>query len=233
MLDSISEIDEHLKKWKSIRRSVIKPLEKHIAYRPLFNVDFFREALLYRYIELAESAILLYRADSLIGAIISVRSVQETTALMWYLNEKLRIFSETKDLQFFLEKMNRLSFGWSKDDEFPEKINILTCIDSVDKMYEGKFRKIYDVMSEYAHPNYSGVLGTYKQADHQTLDVQLGYTAQSVKWMNEIILSALSGVLMMLEPITETYETFFNKCLDVCLDLHEQGKLSDIYYKRT
>lgn len=233
MTESISKLEDDIKKWKSIRRKVVRPLEKNIAYRPMFNVDFFREALLYRFIELAETTIILFRANHLVSAIISARSVQETLAMMWFVNDKLKSLSITEDLSTFLKKMDRLSFGWSGDDQFPEKINILTCIDSVDKIMEGSFRKNYDFLSEFAHPNYSGVIGAYTKPNHQTLDVDLSCYPRSMVRKKEIIVSTLSGSLLLLVPITETYETLIDKGLDVCISIHKQGELENIFYKKT
>ncbi len=57
--------------------------------------------------------------------------------------------------------MHRLSIGWKGDDEFPDMINVLTCIDQVAKRLDPDFRALYDSLSETSHPNYQGVLGAY------------------------------------------------------------------------
>ncbi len=145
MYKNIEQAMAGLSVWKKHRRTVIKPLSNNLAYKPTFEADYLREALMYRFIELMESSHTLYKAELLVGAVVSARSAYETLAVMWYLNSKLSHLVKTKDLKHFSERMRSLILGWSKDEEFPEKTNIMTCIKSVDKELEGTFGRHYDM----------------------------------------------------------------------------------------
>jgi len=225
-----SDIDEAiqvLSVWKKQRKKLVKPLSKNIAYKPTFDVEYIREAVLYRFIELAESSYQLYRSNLLVGAIVSARAAQETLAVVWFINTKLEHLSKTKELAHFRTTFERLLVGWSNNDEFPDKINVLTCIDSVDKSMEGMFRKHYETLCEYSHPNYSGTFGAYGMPNQDTLEVILGQYPRSEERLKKIIESSIMIFVSLLDSIQENYEEAVNSALNVCLELHEQGKLEE------
>ena len=233
MYDTLDEAMQDLGEWKNKRKSTIKPQVKNLAYRPTFNTDCHREAVFLRFIELAESTFKLYEENLLVGAIVTARSAQETFAVMWYINAQLEHLSRTNNIARFLKKMNRLSLGWSNDKDFPEKINILDCIDSVDKVMEGQFRSHYDLLSEYAHPNYSGTLSVYTKPDHDTLKVEFGSYPRPVERLKNVIEETLIISISLLTSIQRTYDTALKSALEVCIVLHDNDELHDIFYKKT
>lgn len=227
MYEKIEQAMEELSVWKQHRKTVASPLSKNIAYKPTFEADYFREAVFYRFIELIESSYSLYKSDLLIGSVVTARAAQETLAVIWFINSKLEVLSKTKDLPHFNETMKRLILGWSKDEEFPEKINVLKCIDSVDKSLECRFRKHYEMLSEYAHPNYSGTFGTYAQPNHETLEVSFQAYSRSRERLTTHIGSTICICINLLEPVQNKYEDVINSALDVCIELHEAGVLKE------
>lgn len=227
MYNDIEEAMIGLAVWKDSLRTLVKPLSKNIAYKPTFDADYYRESVLYRFIELAESSYLLYKADLLVGAVVAARAAQETLAVAWFINSKLEHLSKTKDIAHFREIMERLIVGWSNDEEFPEKINVFKCIDSVDKKLEGKFREHYERLCEYAHPNYNGTFGAYGNPNPETLEVTLGKYPRSKNTLRVLVENTLIICVSILNPIHETYGVVVNAALDVCHELHEQGKLKE------
>jgi hypothetical protein len=224
---TIEQAMEGLSVWKQHRRSVVSPPSKNIAYKPTFEADYFREAAFYRFIELIESSYSLYKSDLLVGSVVTARAAQETVAVIWFINSKLEHLSKTKDLSHFTETMHRLILGWSNDEEFPEKINVLKCIDSVDKSLEGKFRRHYDTLSEYAHPNFSGTFGAYGQPNYETLEVSLGAYPRSRKTLLTQIELTIRICVELLDSVQRKYEVVINTALDVCHELHYAGELNE------
>jgi len=211
--------------WKKHRRNKVAPLSRNIAYKPTFEADYYREIALHRLIELIESAYSLYKADLLVGSIVVARAAQETLAIIWFVNEKLERLVETKDISQFASTMKRLILGWSKDPEFPEKMNILTCIKSVDKKLDGKFLRHYEMLSEYAHPNYSGTMGAYGRPDHVSLEVEIGLSQRSKETLKSHLQSTLIICVHLMDTVQQDYEAHINLALDVCHELHAAGKL--------
>lgn len=225
MYETIDQAMEGLAVWKKHRRSVVVPLSKNIAYKPTFEADYFREAALYRFIELTESAYSLYKSNLLVGSVVAARSAQETLAVIWFINSKLEHLSKTKNLSHFTNTMKSLILGWTNDDEFPEKINVLKCIDSVDKALEGKFRRHYEILSEYAHPNYSGTFGAYGEPNHETLEVSLGNYPRSKDTLLMHVELTICICVELLDFTQEKYEAVIDSALEVCRELHDSGRL--------
>ncbi|WP_447076943.1 hypothetical protein [Vibrio alginolyticus] len=227
MYNNIDEAMLGLSVWKKHLRTSVNPISKNIAYKPTFDADYYRESVLYRFIELTESAYVLYEKNLLVGSVVSARAAQETLAVAWFINSKLEHLTKTKDLNHFSEIMKRLIVGWSNDEEFPEKINVFKCIDLVDKVMEGKFRRHYEMLCEYAHPNYSGTFGAYGAPNHKTLEVTFGGYPRSSETLKSHIESTLIICISLLDSIQEKYEAVINSALDVCHELHENGTLKD------
>lgn len=227
MIDNTEEVINRI---KALKRKSVAPLLKNLAYRPTFNIDYYREALLHRFIDLCEGAIMLTRSRNCVSAIVCARSAQETFAVIAYLSCKLETLSSEKDLRSLLDTMHRLSIGWKGDEEFPEMINVLTCIDKVSKKLDPEFRKHYDMLSESAHPNYQGVLGTYSQPDHETLEVAIGMSSKSEDRLQSLVLTTIQICSLLFEHVQSEFEDLMNKALDMCVELHEKGELSDIFY---
>ena len=225
MYNDIEEAMLGLSVWKKHLRTSVNPISKNIACKPTFDADYYREAVLYRFIELTESAYTLYKSNLFVGAVTVARASQETLAVAWFINSKLEHLTKTKDLSHFSEIMKRLIVGWSNDEEFPEKINVFKCIDSVDKVMEGKFRRHYEMLCEYAHPNYNGTFGAYGKPNHETLEVTLGNYPGSKDTLKGHIESTVIICVSLLDSIQEKYEAVINSALDVCFDLHKEGKL--------
>ncbi|WP_096086292.1 hypothetical protein [Agaribacterium haliotis] len=227
MYNDIEEAMLGLSVWKKHLRASVNPISKNIACKPAFDADYYREAVLYRFVELTESAYSLYKSNFLVGAVTVARASQETLAVAWFINSKLEHLTKTKDLSHFSEIMKRLIVGWSNDEEFPEKINVFKCIDSVDKVMEGKFRRHYEMLCEYAHPNYSGTFGAYGKPNHERLEVTLGNYPRSKDTLKKHIESTLIICVSLLDSIQEEYESVINSALDICFDLHKEGKLKE------
>ncbi|MCP3941546.1 MAG: hypothetical protein GY710_08705 [Desulfobacteraceae bacterium] len=56
MYKNIEQAMAGLSVWKKHRRTVVKSLSNNLAYKPTFEADYLREALMYRFIELIESS---------------------------------------------------------------------------------------------------------------------------------------------------------------------------------
>jgi hypothetical protein len=69
--------------------------------------------------------------------------------------------------------LNRALLGW-RDKKMPaQSYNILTAIDEVSETFKA-FRPLYDDLSEFAHPNWSGVHGAYARINTKDISIDLG-----------------------------------------------------------
>lgn len=129
-----------------------------------FKATCLREVLLHRIAELASVAVELYEKDKLVPAFIITRAVVETASMIFWLNEKISDFFLSKDVKLLDGFLMKAMLGSRDGTTELESYNILTAVDRVNKRFSG-FRRMYDRMCEFTHPNWSGSLGSYGKID--------------------------------------------------------------------
>jgi hypothetical protein len=215
-----------LSAYKELRKHMVKPASNYLVDKPNFELDYFKESVLYRFIELAEATFALLDVGNYLGAITTVRSLQETSCVMCYINELCQYVVENKELTHFTEGMHRLILGWKNDDEFPEPLNVLTLINKVDKKISG-YRKYYDILSEYVHPNWHGTMGLFARTGGKKLKVELGRYIRGKKILIKHIENALIISIDLLRFIESQYEDIVKKFVDTCHCINEKGELKN------
>ncbi len=142
-----------------------------------FKIFSLREPLFHRITALSDCAIDLYDADRRIASYLIIRACLETTAATYNLRRKCERFLEEPDIDSFDEYLTNGLIGGRDEGAKHIALNILTMIDKVDTEYNG-FRKMYDVLCEYAHPNFFGVLDSYAKFDQTNIWLDLGNEIQ-------------------------------------------------------
>ena len=130
-----------------------------------------REALIWRTEELARCACDMLERDDLAAGIMLTRGVTESAAFVWRLNQLLedrQKYSEADLLRRFEQMLLGSKNANNNDDsDFPKAIDIITMIAHLDKQFPG-FKDGYDQLSEFVHPNWSGVFGLFSMTDWRT-----------------------------------------------------------------
>jgi hypothetical protein len=167
---------ETLKRLRALRPAQNDAADfSHIAKLPLKVVDL-RSALNYRIVDLLESGLHASEENRIASCVVLVRSALETAAALWYITDKVETALSSGaigDLDDFVMRVLLGSKVPTDDTRTPEAINTLTFIDKIDKKAPG-FRKIYDDMSEYAHPNWLGAGYLYAQPSKEDLVTRFG-----------------------------------------------------------
>ena len=138
-----------------------------------FKLLSLRELLLHRISALASPAVVLFERQEHVAAVVLVRAVVETVAVVFSIHRQLKSFEQTRDanaLDHFL--MSGLMASRWEDAKYPAR-SILTSIDHIDKEIPG-FRASYDSLSEFAHPNWCGVFGAFGKVDPANRLLTLG-----------------------------------------------------------
>lgn len=137
-----------------------------------------RELIFVRATDLADTAWGLFKQGRVIPSYVLMRACIETCCLAHYLNGKTAKFLRDQNDKAFHQLLRKILGGSRENPSSPVAVNVLTVIDHIDKEYDG-FRKMYDVMCEYAHPNYSGLLAAYGNLDGK-FELRLGQGAREV-----------------------------------------------------
>jgi hypothetical protein len=113
-----------------------------------------REALIWRTEELARCACDMLERDDLAAGIMLTRGVTESAAFVWRLNQLLEDRQKYSEADL-LRRFEQMLLG-SKN-----------MIAHLDKQFPG-VKDGYDQLSEFVHPNWSGVFGIFSMTDWRT-----------------------------------------------------------------
>lgn len=144
---SINEIDN----FKYSRKSKI-PMKIHI----------YIEAMNLRTIDFSEAALILLQANYIVPSMTLIRSVFENVAQFYSISKTIeRVVKTNKFENEIDEKITKVLLGTRYDDEY-KAVNILTQIERINEDFNG-FRKFYESLCEFTHPNWDGVAGSYSE----------------------------------------------------------------------
>jgi hypothetical protein len=176
-----------------------------------------REALIWRTEELARNACGALEKEDFAVAALLARAVAESAALTWYL---VRVLEEraayTPDqlndkLMQLLVGMKRKKDKATEPDagDLPEAINVATFVKHVNRELPG-FDEAYNLLSEFAHPNWLGVVGLYSKHDAENFRTEFGrgLHAQRGSRLAHALALGLATFEMGYNKITEDMPAF-------------------------
>lgn len=158
----------------------------------------YRETLRWRMAELGRAALENFERDCLAAAIILTRATVEGSAALWHLQGKVAAAIDANELADIDEYLMRLIMGSKTESTLPQAVNVLSFVDRVDKDIPG-FRHQYDVLSEYAHPNWAGTSLLYSKHDQERLVTDFGKNVRKLDGPKDIGIVNLSVSLAMFE----------------------------------
>lgn len=182
-----------------------------IAYKwkAPFRTWMVRELTFWREHDLMIQSYALHQQGHGLGARILLRSGFETLAILTYLNLIMQQVLDAK-LSFhdFGEKTSTLLLGVRNNDEMPNAINILTVLEKCDRRYPG-LKKLYEDLSESAHPNYEGLMSGYSTTNYNEFE-----TTFSNRWMERHGARHLDGMRLCMETFHYEYDDVWPDLMD-------------------
>jgi hypothetical protein len=169
------------------------------------KVWFYREALVWRMVELSRTAFENLERDRLVSGVTLTRAAVETSAALWYLCAKVAAAVESDSVGDIDDYLIRLVVGIATDppatengEVFPRPIRVDHFLRQADKDIEG-FSKQYGILSEYAHPNWAGTVLLYAKHDPEKRLTEFGQNIRMGKNTKGIGAVNLSAALTMFE----------------------------------
>lgn len=131
-----------------------------------------REVVLWRAVDLLEQALVLQKSNHILGARVLIRSAIETIAMLIYLNLKTEAVLDGRlNFHEFSKKTEILLLGSRDGSTNWSAINIVTIFNDCEKRHPG-IKKLYEDLSESAHPNYGGMSAGYTDIDDKSDTVE-------------------------------------------------------------
>ena len=195
MSEGLSDLEEVRSLAQALEESL--PASFEIAMLTLeskipFKLLSYREALIHRFADTCVAAVGAVEANRPVSAALLTRGSMETLARMKELKDQIERFLQSQDtesLDSFV--MNRL-FGSRNNPDLPNAVSVLTSLDKMSDLIPN-FRNVYDSLSEYCHPNYQGVSGSFSKIDHEYFTVIFGDSERKERAMQTILPALTAG----------------------------------------
>lgn len=188
------DLEKILSKIELSKPTRIDPAAVSKSAKMPFKALVISEVIYCRNLELLKSTLVLINCGQYLGATILTRSILESFSVLFYLCKIVDASIASKSLEKVDDKFMQILFGGRRDYNSYQAINILTLIEKV-KSEVPSFSENYDILSEYAHPNWSGCAKTFGIIDKNNLLVEL------MNSNNLIELSLINSILFATETL--------------------------------
>lgn len=208
------EIRKHLKELKKILPKRVDPaFISHKSKIPYKMLDA-RASLLWRSFEMSENAYQSLNNHNIASGILLARGLVETSSILWHLNKKVALAITNKDIDEFDSNVMNILLGSRNDITEIKAVNILTIIDKIDNEFEG-YKFNYNLLSEYAHPNWSGTHGLYAKINHTEFYTDYGNNIRNDK-IYHVGFRAIQISLVMVEHAYRTISDSTDEFISIC-----------------
>jgi len=182
------------------------------------------QAGLRRVLELTEAFIVETNSGLFTPPFVTARAAFETSCLLYSVvtdAEQVVLGHGFLALEEFDKKMMRALLGgksreWTHPEEF-EALNVLTIIDRLGKKMPN-LKSMYELLCEYAHPNYDGMIGVYQRVTGQSATF-IDHPA----FREREILSTAVGITGLSLGLTERALTRYQAVLPDFVRMCEEG----------
>lgn len=181
----------------------------------VWKIETYAQGLTFRTVALAEGVCSLWNSENGLAAVILGRSLVETAGMAWSFWDDLKNATATGRLKNIDDVAMSYTFStrWPKFAEgIPPTPSIMNLIDRLDRtLFRDKkakhVRKVYDDLSEFAHPNWIGTVGFFGDLDTQKYEMKFDPKGlMPERLLSDIIACAgsITIIELSLDHITET-----------------------------
>jgi hypothetical protein len=190
------------------RLGVVSPAGNPITPKVVWEIQNYEQLAIHRVIDLCDGVIQSWEAGRPVISFILTRAICENAAAIYDIADRIKSLVESKQfLDIHNTIVNRLLGGRVKEADLKVP-NILGAIDKA-MAYQPGFRTMYDDLSEFAHPNYSGMLGLYGHIDKERIELRVDRTKgiSEVKFGMLIypLIASLRIVILAISSLHESY----------------------------
>ena len=179
-----------------------------------FKVVVLREVLIHRAAEFADVACSLFEQRRVVSACLTTRGLLEAAALICDLRDRVcNVIKGEASLSNLDDFLMRALLGSREPGAEVQAINVLTVVDRAAKRHVF-FRNSYDRLSEFAHPNWWGLLGSYAEHDLEKRLVTLGREAANVppRFGLTVLVGALEAFIYFYNDLGARVPQFIQLC---------------------
>lgn len=168
-----------------------------------------REAAYWRILDLLDQSFILHGMGHALGARILLRSALETIAMLIYLNRQTeKLLTGAIEFKAFSEKTEKLLLGSRNGGTKFNAVHINDILKECDKRHPG-IQRIYDDLSESAHPNYEGISRGYAVIDRKEDTITF-----SNRWMSLYGETHPDDMMLCLRIFMQEYDAVWTELFE-------------------
>jgi hypothetical protein len=197
-LSTIDQARQAVEVFRSSLPHIVEARSFTLESKNPFKAMVLREAMIHRVSSLADGAVSEFQDGRWVSATVLVRAIVETTAVLHSLELCVSRALDKRNDDELTEFLRRTMVASRSEPDLPEAISVLTLIDKVDKDFPG-FRRGYDQLSEYSHPNWCGALGAFSDLDQGSYTVSFAaFDRSNARSAN---IAGLMGALVVAQHV--------------------------------
>ena len=196
------------------RVTVVDPAQFSLGSKLPYKAICLREGLLWRTEEVARSACDLFERNGVASAITLARATAENAAAMSYLLQLVNSHAASDNVEEFDNKLMQLLLGSRSEADMPQAVNVLTMLRKANNVVPG-IEKNYALLSEFAHPNWSGVLSLFSENDLARVLTRFGNELRSnaaVELGLKSLVASLALVEFSYNRLSDALPGFISAC---------------------
>ena len=201
----------------SLKIDVVDPRANKIKQRPIWNLESYIQLAIHRVYDLGIETTNAWNNKNPAVAFLLTRAIYENTAYIYDLFHKIKAYYEEDNFNEIHEIIVNRLVGSRLSSNHRKIINVLTAINTVAKELPD-FKEFYEFISDFCHPNYSGMHGIYGKLDKEHvrfyINKEYGYTEETFSF---IITGLATGL-----------ELFYINAKNLLDNINE---LNDFFYK--
>jgi hypothetical protein len=222
---------EEIKKWIDELKEMAPCEIRHESYSTVamlpFKVAAIREIFIHRVIELSDISIEMIDSCKYLAAAILIRSIMETTAMLYYVLEKVKNVTEGADVGDVDVLIMRVMLGCNEKEGLEKPINVLTAIQKIDKWLNkikpksasantnDPFMVLYSSLSEYTHPNWLGGLCVYAEMDDEFKALKFSSCSTENIPISQIV-GPFAIAMNVFKNVYLDFNVFMKKFIKIC-----------------
>ena len=163
------------------------------TYKAPGKVLMLRESLIWRGEELARNALAQLEASNFVTAALLTRAMMETTGAIVYLHGLMQKAIATGFTGSLDDRLNGFLTGSKVWEDIGGAIHVNDMLREVEKFIPKFFSEHYAMLSEFAHPNWSGTFGAFGITAEKELRVDFARGGRSPETKRRLIAGRLAG----------------------------------------
>ncbi|WP_132582578.1 hypothetical protein [Paralcaligenes ureilyticus] len=170
-MEALKEAREIAMRLKQALPATVDAVQQGIDHKTVFYMLVARELSIHRVVALGDDVLALLDSRRYLSASILVRSMLETIAVLGFILRALEKFEKTSDVAVLYTQVQRIIVGSRNGDEKdPSPVHVLDAIRATESFLPVPgLMHVYESISEFAHPNWSGLMGTFGKHENALL----------------------------------------------------------------